>query len=202
MKNKKQKKVFLMKNIDLFSFFFLLVTLNDNSFQMNLIARVLWILLNVLFGASLAYILFIWVACDMEIPSFLMDFLDEYIPAIKPIFQVPYIKINQISSSISSKLLFNAFLYAIFGFIHTLFAQEFVQSFLGHFLFPKQTLRTVYNLLVTITVFIIIGFWQHTEVQLWNFLPNTMTKYQQHMLLLMIHTIFHVPGRRMLKTAK
>ncbi len=161
---------------------------------MNLVTRGIWLFLNVFFGAGLAIILFFWTACDMQMPLILTNFISTYLPILNPVFDVPYVHINKLSSSVISKLIFNAFLYAIFGFVHTLFAQEFVQTFLGRFFFPKQTLRTVYCLLVSITVFIIMGFWQHTHIQLWNLLPSTMNIYQQQAVLLIIFSIIYAPG--------
>ena len=162
--------------------------------QMNSFARGIWFLSNVVFGAGLASVLFYWVACDMQMPLILTDFLSVYLPPIKPAFDVPYVQISTISSSIAVKLLVNAFLCAIFGCAHTLFAQESVQLLLGRFLFPKQTLRTVYCMIVSVTVFLIMGLWQHTHVQLWNCLPATMSTYDQQLVLLIIYSIIYAPG--------
>lgn len=161
---------------------------------MNFITRVIWFLLNLFFGAPLASTLFIWGACDMQIPIVIIDFVSTYLPIFKPFFDVPYVQFNQLSSSVSVKLIFNAFLCAIFGFVHTLFAQEFVQVILSRFLFPKQALRTVFCILTSVTTFIIIGFWQHTHIQLWNWLPSTMNVYQQQLVLLVIFSIIIAPG--------
>ncbi|CAF2462084.1 unnamed protein product [Rotaria sp. Silwood2] len=127
-------------------------------------------------------------------PLILTNFISTYLPILSFLFNVPYVHINKISSSVIAKLIFNAFLYAIFGFVHTLFAQEFVQVFLSQFLFPKQTLRTVYCLLVTVTAFIIMGFWQHTHIQIWNWLPSTMNDYQQNLVLFIIYNIVYAPA--------
>jgi hypothetical protein len=161
---------------------------------MNPITRVSWLLLNLFFGAPLALILFHWVACDMQMPLIIKNFISTNLPILSPFFDVPYVHINKLSSSVMAKLIFNAFLYAIFGFIHTLFAQEFVQSILRRVLFPKQTLRTVYCILVSITAFIIMGFWQHTHIQLWNWLPSTINIYQQQLVLLILYSIIFAPG--------
>ncbi|CAF1417777.1 unnamed protein product [Rotaria sp. Silwood1] len=166
----------------------------DGTFKMNVATRFIWLILNLFFGAGLACILFNWVACDMKMPLILTNFISTYLPISSSLFNVPYVHINKISSSVIAKLIFNAFLYAIFGFVHTLFAQEYAQAFLGQFLFPKQTLRTVYCLLVTITAFIIMGFWQHTHIQLWNLLPSTMNDYQQNLALFIIYNIIFAPG--------
>jgi hypothetical protein len=122
------------------------------------------------------------------------DFISTYLPILNPLFHVPYVQIERFSSSIIAKLIFNAFLYGIFGFFHTLFAQEFVQRILRRFLFPQETLRTVYCLIVTITVFIMMGFWQHTHIQLWNWLPTTMSPYGQQLILLIMYNIIFAPG--------
>ncbi|CAF4735879.1 unnamed protein product [Rotaria sp. Silwood1] len=168
--------------------------MNAVQTEMNVATRFIWLILNLFFGAGLACILFNWVACDMKMPLILTNFISTYLPILSSLFNVPYVHINEISSSVIAKLIFNAFLYAIFGFIHTLFAQEYAQAFLGQFLFPKQTLRTVYCLLVTITAFIIMGFWQHTHIQLWNLLPSTMNDYQQNLALFIIYNIIFAPG--------
>ena len=161
---------------------------------MNSFARGIWFLLNVVLGAGLASILFYWVACDMQMPVMLTDFISTYLPVIKPAFDVPYVQISSISSSIPAKLLVDAFLCAIFGFAHTLFAQESVQLLLGRLLFPKQTLRTVYCIIVSVTVFLIMGLWQHTHVQLWNCLPATMSTFDRQLVLLIIYSIIYAPG--------
>jgi protein-S-isoprenylcysteine O-methyltransferase Ste14 len=161
---------------------------------MNFVTRIIWLILNVFCGAPLANILFVWAACDMQLPLIITNFISTYLPIFNPLFNVPYLHINQLSSSISAKLIFNAFLYSIFGFAHTLFAQEFVQTILGRFLFPKQTLRTIYCIIVSVTTFIIIGFWQHTHIQLWNWLPSTMNVYQQQLAMLIVFSIIYTPG--------
>jgi hypothetical protein len=161
---------------------------------MNFVTRGIWLILNLVFGATLACLLFNWVACDMQMPLILTNFISTNLPILTPIFDVPYVHINKLASSVAAKLIFNAFLYAIFGFVHTLFAQEFIQSILGRVLFPQQTLRTVYCILVSITAFIIMGFWQHTHIQLWNWLPSTMNTYQQQLVLLISYSIIFTPG--------
>ncbi|CAF2111812.1 unnamed protein product [Rotaria magnacalcarata] len=161
---------------------------------MNSIARIIWFLLNLLLGAAVARILFDWGACDMQMPLIYKNLISAHLPILNPIFNVPYVQINRLSSSVVAKLIFNGFLYAIFGFSHTFFAQEFVQATLARFLFPKQTLRTVYCIIVTVTAFIIMGFWQHTGIQLWNWLPSTMNNYQQQLVLLITYHIIFAPG--------
>jgi hypothetical protein len=160
---------------------------------MNPVVRCVWLILNLLFGALLANFLFYWVACDMQMPVIVTNFISAHAPIFMPLFDVPYVQIAYLSSSILSKLIFNALLYAIFGIAHTLFAQESVQNILGQ-LFPKQTLRTVYCMIVSVTAFIIMGFWQHTHVQLWNWLPATMSIYQQQLVLSIAYSIVFAPG--------
>ena len=159
---------------------------------MNSAARGIWFLINVFFGAALSFTLFHWIACDMQMPIIMTNLIAAYAPIFNPLFDVPYVQIDQLASSVIGKLIFNAFLYAIFGFVHTFFAQEFVQLILRR-VFPQQSLRTIYCLLVTITVFIIMGFWQHTHIQLWNFLPSTMSEYQQQLVLLVVYHIVYAP---------
>lgn len=161
---------------------------------MNLLSRSIWIFFNLFFGAPLAYTLFHWVACDMQMPLIIVDFVATYLPFLTPLFNVPYVHIQLFSSSIVAKLIFNAFLYAIFGFVHTFFAQEAVQTILRQYAFPPQTLRTVYCILSSITSFIIIGFWQHTHIQFWDLLPSTMSRYQRHIILLCCYHLTHLPG--------
>ncbi|CAF1292105.1 unnamed protein product [Adineta ricciae] len=161
---------------------------------MNWLARSIWLLFNIFFGAPPATLVFSWVACDLQLPLVIIEPISSYLPILKTLFNVPYVHINEFSSSVSAKLLFNAFLYAIFGTVHTLFAQEFMQVILRRFLFPKETLRTVYCILTTITVIILVGFWQHTHIQLWNWLPGTMDIYQQQRVLLLLFLLFFSPG--------
>lgn len=164
------------------------------SFQMNSLSRILWLLLNFLFGAPLAYTLFHWTACNMQMPLIIKDLVSTYLPFLNPIFNVPYVRIESISSSILAKILFNGFLYAIFGFVHTFFAQEPVQNFLRQKFFPSEILRTVYCVLTTITSFIIMGFWQHTDIQLWDLLPSAMNQYQRDIILLCCYHLICLPG--------
>ena len=161
---------------------------------MNSFARGIWLVLNLLFGGALASIIFVWVACDMRVPLVLTNFVSTYLPIWTPVFRVPYVHIDALSSSIVGKLLFNAFLFTIFGFCHTFFAQESVQAALNRLMFPKQTLRTVYCMVVSLTSLIVIGFWQHTNIQLWNWLPSTMSTNQQEIVLMIIYNIFFAPG--------
>ncbi|UJR37091.1 hypothetical protein I4U23_029795 [Adineta vaga] len=161
---------------------------------MNSISRVIWLLVNLFFGAPLSTTLFVWVACDLQMPLLITNFISTYLPICNVLFDVPYVYINQFSSSVTAKLLFNACLFAIFGFVHTLFAQEFIQVILSRYLFPKQTLRTIFCILVSITTFILIGFWQHTHIQLWNWLPSTMNMYEQQRVLLILFSIIISPG--------
>nr|ACD54688.1 putative S-isoprenylcysteine O-methyltransferase-like protein [Adineta vaga] len=161
--------------------------------QLSPVARIIWLLLNILFGGVFAQILFAWTACDMKMPQLIINFISNYLPFMSPLFRVPYLEINSLSSSIWGKLAFDALLYAIFAIAHTVFAQESVQAVITRYLLPKQTLRTAYCVMVSITVFVILGFWQHTHVQLWNWLPTTMSLYQQQFVLLTIFTIIHAP---------
>ena len=161
---------------------------------MNLLARGIWLILNALFGAALSTILFYWVACDMHVPLIVTDFLGKYLPILTPLFRAPYVRIDALSSSIVGKLAFDAFLVAIFGFCHTFFAQESVQASLSRSIFPKQTLRTIYCIMVSVNSFIIIGFWQHTNIQLWNWLSSTMSIYEQEIILMTLYSIIFAPG--------
>ncbi len=162
--------------------------------QLSLVARIIWLLLNALFGAGFAAILFFWVACDMKMPELITNFVSDYFPILIPLFRVPYIEISCLSSSIMGKLTFNAVLYAIFGIAHTVFAQEHVQMMVARYLLPKQTLRTAYCIMVSVTAFLIIGFWQHTHMQLWDWLSPTMSLYQRQIVLLTMFGIIIGPG--------
>ena len=161
---------------------------------MNFIACAFWFLLNLFFGAIPSSILFYWIACDMQMPLIVKNFASTYLPIYHTLLDVPYAQVNELSTSVIAKLIFNALLYTIFGFAHTFFAQEYVQARLNQFLFPKQTLRTVYCVMITVTVFIVIGFWQHTHIQLWNWLPPTMNIYQQQLVLLVIYNVIYAPS--------
>jgi hypothetical protein len=164
---------------------------------MHTIVRMIWLMLNIVFGANLATILFFWVACDMHMPLIITNVVSQYFPMLMPLFNVPYLEISYLTASINGKLVFNACLFILFGFIHTFMAQEFVQNQLSQFIFPKQTLRTVYCIIASITAFIIMGFWQHTHVQLWNSLPSTMSIYYQQLVLLSMFSTIYVPGKFM-----
>lgn len=173
---------------------FFLSTRHSFVFQMNLLARGIWLILSVLFGAALSTILFFWVACDMHVPLIVTGFLAKYLPILTPLFRAPYVHIDALSSSIAGKLAFDAFLVATFGFCHTFFAQESVQASLSRSLFPKQTLRTAYCIMVSVNSFFIIGFWQHTNIQLWNWLPSTMSIHEQEIILMILYSIIFAPG--------
>jgi hypothetical protein len=166
-------------------------------FQMNILTRGIWLILNVVFGAGLSGLLFLWVACDMQVPLILINFLENHLPVMTPFFRAPYVHIDELSSSVAGKLVFNASLVAIFGFCHTFFAQEFVQASLSRFLFPKQTLRTVYCIMVSLNCFIIVGLWQHTNIQLWNWFPSTMSINEQQNVLMIVFVILFTPGNLM-----
>jgi hypothetical protein len=159
---------------------------------MNLVTRSIWLILNILFGQNLSYVFFTWIACDLQIPFYIKNFISNYLTIFTHLFQMPYIQIS--SLSIFGKLAINAFLFAIFGIFHTLLAQEFVQAFFSRYLFPKETLRTAYCISVSITVFLIMGFWQRTQIQLWNLLPSTMDINQQQIILSILFLIVSAPG--------
>lgn len=161
---------------------------------MHPIARFSWFLINLFFGSPLAFLFFHWIACDMQMPLIVKDLVGIYIPILSPVFDVPYIQIPQFASSIVAKLAFNSVLCAIFGFVHTVFAQESVQIVLRQYVAPKQSLRTIYCVLVTLTAFLIMGYWQHTHIQLWNLFPSTINEYTQHIVLLIIYTIITSPS--------
>jgi hypothetical protein len=159
---------------------------------MNLITRSIWLILNTLFGQFLAFILFFWIACDMQMPLFIKNSITIYLPLFTPLFTIPYVHISYLS--MFGKFVFNAFLFSIFGIFHTLLAQEFVQVLFSRYLFPKQTLRTAYCVSVSITVFLVMGFWQHTHIQLWNLFPSTIDINQQHIILCILLLAILAPG--------
>ncbi|CAF0906427.1 unnamed protein product [Didymodactylos carnosus] len=156
--------------------------------ELNLISKIIWLMINILFGTFLSNILFIWTACNMHLPLFLINL----IPSLfKSFFNIPWINLEL---SLFNKIIFNALLCFIFGFVHTYFAQEKIQNSMNQ-LFPKSTLRTVYILLVSITSWLIIGLWQHTQIQLWDFLKNLMlTENQRDIILTIIFILILIPG--------
>ncbi|CAF1518085.1 unnamed protein product [Didymodactylos carnosus] len=160
------------------------------SDELNLMRKIIWLMINIVFCIFLCHILFVWAACDMHLPLFLIS----GIPSLtRSFFNVPWIDYEL---SLFNKIIFNALLFFIFGFVHTYFAQEKIQHSMNQ-LFPKPTLRTVYLLFVCITSWLIIGLWQNTQIQLWDFLKSLMlTENQRDSILLIIFILIVLPGER------
>ena len=166
--------------------------MDSNSLKWT--SRTLWTIINILFGAFFAIILFFWVACDMKMPLIILDVVSTYAPWCLLIFDVPYIQVNLIKSSIVGKLLVNGILYGLFAFLHTLLAQEWIHEKITKILLPRQAMRTAYCVSVSCTAYMLMGFWQHTSIELWNFLPQSIDEKHKHFILLIFYNILFSPG--------
>ena len=161
--------------------------------NINIFHRIFWLILNLLFGGFTALILLIWVSCDMEMPTFFFPLLTSS-PFLQSIFHLRWLDLQL---TLFHKILFNACLFSLFGFVHTFSARDDVQRyFITKFLFPSIGLRTFYLILTNLTAWLIMGFWQHTSIQLWDFLSNPMyeIEYRKHKILLTLFSIINLPG--------
>ncbi|CAF1125599.1 unnamed protein product [Adineta ricciae] len=164
----------------------------------NILNRMFWLILNLLFGGFTALILLIWVSCDMEMPTFFFPLLTSS-PFLQSIFHLRWLDLHL---TLFHQILFNACLFGLFGFVHTFFARDDVQHyFTTKFLFPSFGLRTFYLILTNISAWIVMGFWQHTSIQLWDFLSNPVyeIEYRKHKILLTLFSIINLPGMLVIK---
>ncbi|CAF1054703.1 unnamed protein product [Adineta steineri] len=168
--------------------------LPDITREVNILNRIIWFLMNILFGGFISMTMLVWVSCDMEMPNFFFPVLPSS-SFIQSIFHVPWIDMKLI---FPCKILFNAFLFALFGFVHTFFARNDVQQYLiTRLSFPPLALRTFYLISTNITAWLLMGLWQHTSIQLWDFLKNYtfQDEYRgRHLILLIVFTLINLPG--------
>lgn len=163
------------------------------SSDVNILNRMFWLILNLLFGGFAALILLIWVSCDMEMPTFFFPLLTSS-SFLQSMFHLRWIDLEL---TLFHQILFNACLFALFGFVHTFFARNDVQRyFITKFSFPSIGLRTFYLILTNLASWLLMGFWQHTSIQLWDFLSNPMyeIEYRKHKILLTVFSIINLPG--------
>ncbi|CAF4171495.1 unnamed protein product [Adineta steineri] len=165
----------------------------DITREVNILNRIIWFLLNILFGGFISMTMLVWVSCDMEMPNFFFPVLPSSF--IQSVFHVPWIDMELI---LPCKILFNAFLFGLFGFVHTFFARNDVQQYLiTRLSFPPLALRTFYLILTNIATWLLMGLWQHTSIQLWDFLENYTFQHEyrgRHLILLIIFTLINLPG--------
>jgi len=79
------------------------------------------------------------------------------------------------------KLTYNAKIFVTFGIIHTLLAQDFVKKFICRLL-PPQIYKTIYVLISSSSLLMVVYFWQNTGKNLWNYtiVNETLTQVIQY----------------------
>ncbi|UJR10767.1 hypothetical protein I4U23_014955 [Adineta vaga] len=166
-------------------------TLNEYQ-HVNYVHRILWLILNLFFGGFIGLVLLVWVSCDMEMPTFFFPLLSSSF--LQSVFHVPWIDMKL---ALFHKILFNGCLFGLFGFVHTFFARDYVQRYLiTRFSFPSIGLRTFYLILTNISAWLLMGLWQHTCIQLWDFLKDVSfaNEHRRHEILLILFAIVNIPG--------
>ena len=169
-------------------------TVTTNNRQLSWFTRIVWFVLNIFFGGFITLIMIVWVSCDMEMPSFIFPFLSESLA--QSIFHVPWFDMRL---PFLFKILFNASLFALFGFVHTFFAQSRIHRYFETELhLPKPTLRTAYLMLTNTAAWLLMGMWQHTSIQLWDILSHFSfyNEYRPHLILVSIFALIAAPGKR------
>ena len=164
------------------------------SGEINQFNRIFWMIINIFFGGFVGLFMIVWVSCDMQMLVYLFLVLPY---SLHSIFHVPWFVMNL---SLPLKILFNACLFANFGFVHTFFAQDYVQESIIRWIpFPKSALRTCYLVLTNIAAWILMGFWQHTSIQLWDLLSYFPidNDFDRHKILLILFVIVNTPGKNL-----
>ena len=115
--------------------------------------KVLSVAINLAFGVFPAVIFNFWIERNCDYP--LLKFTPEW----------SFLK--TISNSLPLLFLWNASLFAVFGFVHVALAQTTPQNYLRRFL-PAQTLRTFYMAVTGMCFVWIMSFWQNTGIELWR----------------------------------
>lgn len=98
---------------------------SNSTVELNYLNRIIWLMINIFFGGFISLIMMVWVSCDMEMPAFFFPILPSSF--LHSIFHLRWIEMNL---SLLSKILFNTFLFSLFGFVHTFFAQDNIQQYL------------------------------------------------------------------------
>ena len=164
------------------------------SGEINQFNRIFWMIINIFFGGFVGLFMIVWVSCDMQMLVYLFLVLPY---SLHSIFHVPWFVMNL---SLPLKILFNACLFANFGFVHTFFAQDYVQESIIRWIpFPKSALRTCYLVLTNIAAWILMGFWQHTSIPLWDLLSYFPidNDFDRHKILLILFVIVNTPGKNL-----
>jgi hypothetical protein len=58
-------------------------------------------------------------------------------------------------------------------------------------------LRTFYFILTNLAAWLLMEFWQHASIQLWDILEyfSIHNKFNRHTILLILFTLMNIPGR-------
>jgi methanethiol S-methyltransferase len=172
-------------------------TVRSKTRELNWFTRLVWLLLNILFGGFITLIMIVWVSCDMEMPSFIFPFLPATLA--QSVFHVPWLDMRL---PFLYKILFNASLFALFGFVHTFFAQSSIHRYFETQLhLPKSTLRTVYLMLTNTAAWLLMGLWQHTSIQVWDILSHFSLEnpYRPHLILVTLFALITIPSESVLR---
>lgn len=168
------------------------MSLKTSTGEINRLNRVFWTLINLFFGGFVGLFMIVWVSCDMQMLVYLFLVLPN---SLHSIFHVPWLVMNL---PLSFKIIFNALLFANFGFVHTFFAQDYVQRYIiRRIAFPASALRTCYLVLTNIAAWLLMGLWQHTSVQLWDLLKYFPIEndFDRHKILLILFVLVNIPGK-------
>jgi protein-S-isoprenylcysteine O-methyltransferase Ste14 len=115
------------------------------------LTRLVWVCLTLIVGVIPSFLFFVWIERNMALPS-------------TQVLQWPWISFTDASLAIS--LAWNASLFFLFGFFHSLLAQRPAQNFVRKLL-PAQTIRAFYVCFAGVNLVLMMSFWQNTGVILW-----------------------------------
>src|SRR5687767_4844946 len=114
--------------------------------------RIVWLILNVAFGLIPSVLFFAWVERNCSLPVLPIE------------LGWPWISLDLEPAAACA---WNAMLVLAFGFIHSLLAQAPAQRALDRLAGAAAT-RTVYILVTGLSLFALMGAWQHTGVTVWQ----------------------------------
>lgn len=116
------------------------------------IARLFWLALNLGLGLLPSLVFFAWVERNMGLPWIPLE------------LEWPMIYLGE--KPVWALAAWNSSLFVAFGGVHSLLAQESIQSHLKRWI-PVQALRSFYLVVTGVSLWLVMGLWQNTGVVIW-----------------------------------
>lgn len=126
---------------------------SSSTYALPPYARILWVFAALVFGLIPTVLFFVWVERNTALPLIPLE------------MGWPWISLHEATLTLS--IIWNSALVAVFGFLHTTFAQTRVTRAMEA-VFPPQTIRIFYVCLTGTTLFLMMALWQHTGIVVWN----------------------------------